>query len=165
MVKESVITLEQKAPSERFQRIKKELLSTPVHLCPERAVIITDYFKHHDKHSEPMVIRKSRALRYLLQHKSVHIYPDELIVGNMGSHRISALIQPELSGDKGVNILSGLMKGFFSSGGMELQLNVLDPEMLKDARRNPGKYPGSWWYVYRAIAPISMTSPMPQSSR
>ena len=98
MLKESVRTFEQRAPSERFQRIKKELLSTPVHLCPERAVIITDFFKHHDKRSDPMVIRRARALRYLLQHKSVRIYPDELIVGNMGSHRISALIQPELSG-------------------------------------------------------------------
>ncbi|MBM3158002.1 MAG: formate acetyltransferase, partial [Chloroflexi bacterium] len=46
-----------------------------------------------------------------------------------------------LSGDKGVNVLTGLMKGFFGAGGMELQLNVLDPEMLEDARRNPGKYP------------------------
>jgi formate C-acetyltransferase len=47
-----------------------------------------------------------------------------------------------LAGDRGVNILSALVKGFFDSGGMELQLNVLDPEMLEDALRNPGKYPG-----------------------
>jgi formate C-acetyltransferase len=46
-----------------------------------------------------------------------------------------------LAGDRGVNILSGLVKGFFASGGMEMQLNILDPEMLQDARRNPGKYP------------------------
>jgi len=98
MVREHIETLEKKAPSERFQRIKSELLSTPVHLCPERAYLVTDYYKHHNKHSEPMVIRRAKALRYLLKHKSVHIYPDELIVGNMGRHRISALIQPELSG-------------------------------------------------------------------
>jgi pyruvate formate-lyase/glycerol dehydratase family glycyl radical enzyme len=46
-----------------------------------------------------------------------------------------------LAGDQGVNILVALVKGFFDSGGMEMQLNVLDPEMLEDARRNPGKYP------------------------
>jgi len=47
-----------------------------------------------------------------------------------------------LAGDQGVNILTALAKGFFESGGMEMQLNVLDPDMLEDARRNPGKYPG-----------------------
>ncbi|MCD6281315.1 MAG: hypothetical protein J7J85_06880 [Deltaproteobacteria bacterium] len=47
-----------------------------------------------------------------------------------------------LEGERGKGILKGLVKGFFSSGGMEMQFNVLDPEMLEDARRNPGKYPG-----------------------
>jgi len=46
-----------------------------------------------------------------------------------------------LAGERGVNILSGLVKGFFASGGMEIQLNVLDPAMLEDARLHPGKYP------------------------
>ncbi len=89
---------EERVYSHRFQRIKQELLSTPVYLCPERAYLITDYFRRHDDSKEPMVIRKAKALRYVLQHKSVRIYPDELIVGNMGSQRISALIQPELIG-------------------------------------------------------------------
>jgi formate C-acetyltransferase len=47
----------------------------------------------------------------------------------------------ELSGDKGIEVLSGLVKGFFDGGGMELQFNVLDPEMLVDAKAHPGKYP------------------------
>ena len=97
-MREPVTTLEERGECQRFKRIKQELLSTPVYLCPERAYLITDYFKHHDDSTEPMVIRKAKALRHLLQHKSVHIYPDESIVGNMGSQRISALIQPELSG-------------------------------------------------------------------
>jgi len=46
-----------------------------------------------------------------------------------------------LAGDEGVNVLAGLIKGFFAYGGMEMQLNVLDPEMLEDARRHPGEYP------------------------
>ncbi len=47
-----------------------------------------------------------------------------------------------VSGDRGIAILESLMKGFFSSGGLEMQMNVLDASMLTDARRNPGKYPG-----------------------
>jgi formate C-acetyltransferase len=47
-----------------------------------------------------------------------------------------------LTGEKGVDILTGLVQGFFSQGGMQIQCNVLDPEVLEDARRNPGKYPG-----------------------
>jgi formate C-acetyltransferase len=46
-----------------------------------------------------------------------------------------------LAGDEGVNILASLVKGFFKNNGMEMQFNVLDPEMLEDACRNPGKYP------------------------
>jgi formate C-acetyltransferase len=84
--------------SERFDRIKKLLLSTPIYLCPERAYLVTDYFKHHDDVKNSMVIRKAKALCHILGHKSVHIYPDELIAGNIGSRRISALIQPELAG-------------------------------------------------------------------
>ena len=83
---------------ERFLRIKEALLSSPVHLCPERAILITDFFKKHDRKKEPMVVRKARALRYLLQNKSVQIWPEELIVGNVGTKRNSAIIQPELAG-------------------------------------------------------------------
>jgi pyruvate formate-lyase/glycerol dehydratase family glycyl radical enzyme len=82
----------------RFDRIKKELLTKPVELCPERALLITEYFKKHDNKKEPMIIRKAKALRYLLQNKSATIFDDELIVGNIGSKRKSVIIQPELAG-------------------------------------------------------------------
>ncbi|MDY6795719.1 MAG: pyruvate formate lyase family protein [Actinomycetota bacterium] len=84
--------------SRRFQRIKDELLSTPVYMCPERALLVTKFFKRHDNPSDPMIVRKAKALRYILNHKSVRIYPDELIVGNVGTRRISAITQPELAG-------------------------------------------------------------------
>ncbi len=86
------------AEPSRFARIKRDLLSSKVHLCTERASLITDYFKRHDFPSDPMVVRKARALRHLLSRKSVRIFADELIVGNVGSKRKSAIIQPELSG-------------------------------------------------------------------
>lgn len=85
-------------PPERFERIRNALLSQGVRLCTERARLVTDFFKKHDNPDEPMVIRKARALRYVLQNKSVKIFPDELIVGNIGSHRKSTILQPELAG-------------------------------------------------------------------
>ena len=90
--------LERGKRSLRFQRIKEELLSAPVRLCLERAELITRFFRHVNNPTEPVIIQKAKALRYLLQHKSVHIFSDELIGGNVGRHRRSALIQPELSG-------------------------------------------------------------------
>jgi formate C-acetyltransferase len=61
----------------------------------------------------------------------------------MNGYALNLRFDPEtVAGEKGVNILSSLVQGFFSQGGMEMQLNVLDPEMMEDARRNPGKYPG-----------------------
>lgn len=83
--------------SERFASIKKTLLSTQPCLDLERALLITDYFKHHDNPRDPMIVRKAKAFRHLLSHKSVRIYRHELIVGNMGSSRISAILQPELA--------------------------------------------------------------------
>jgi formate C-acetyltransferase len=85
-------------PSHRFERIKVELLSAPVHLCLERAELITTFFRRFIDPTETVIIQKAKALRYLLQHKSVRIFADELIAGNVGRHRKSALIQPELSG-------------------------------------------------------------------
>ena len=82
----------------RFERIKGELLASPMYLCPERALLVTEYFKKFDNPSEPMVVRKARAFKHLLSRKSVQIFPDELIVGNVGSRRKSAIMQPELSG-------------------------------------------------------------------
>jgi formate C-acetyltransferase len=46
-----------------------------------------------------------------------------------------------LEGEKGVDVLRGLVQGFFDSGGMEVQFNIVDPHVLEDARSHPGKYP------------------------
>jgi pyruvate formate-lyase/glycerol dehydratase family glycyl radical enzyme len=85
-------------PPERFTRIKKDLMSAKVHLCPERAFLITEYYKKFDDPGEAMIIRKAKALRHVLKNKSVKIFDGELIAGNVGSMRKSAIIQPELSG-------------------------------------------------------------------
>lgn len=51
-----------------------------------------------------------------------------------------------LRGDHGKDILQALLLTYFKKGGMQVQLNVLDTEMLKDAKLYPEKYP---WLIVR----------------
>jgi pyruvate formate-lyase/glycerol dehydratase family glycyl radical enzyme len=82
---------------ERLETIRQDLLNSKNELCPERAYLITEFFKHHNDRSEPVVVQKARALAYLLEHKKVSIFPGELIVGNAGTGRKVCIIQPELA--------------------------------------------------------------------
>ena len=81
----------------RIERIQRAIGASPVQLCPERADLITAYAREHDDPSLPLPVRKARALEYLLTRKAVRIWPDELIVGNPGTHRRSCILQPELA--------------------------------------------------------------------
>ena len=82
---------------ERLRRIRADLAASRIHLCPERACLVTEFYQKHDDPNEPVVVRKARALRFLLTRKAVRIYPGELIVGNPGTGRISCILQPELA--------------------------------------------------------------------
>lgn len=45
-----------------------------------------------------------------------------------------------LKGHKGIDILSNLIETYFLSGGMQVQLNVVDKKTLLEAKRNPERY-------------------------
>lgn len=45
-----------------------------------------------------------------------------------------------LRGKTGTILLEGLIKGYFQQGGMQTQINVLDPKILLDARKNPDNH-------------------------
>jgi formate C-acetyltransferase len=46
-----------------------------------------------------------------------------------------------LRGKTGLAALGSLLKTYFRRGGMQVQINVLDPEVLMEARDNPDLYP------------------------
>ncbi len=47
-----------------------------------------------------------------------------------------------ISGPKGREILKQLIKGYFEKGGMEIQINVQDSDILRRAKEYPAEYPG-----------------------
>ena len=46
-----------------------------------------------------------------------------------------------LKGEKGASLLDALLKTYFERGGMQVQVNAFDPQILVEARNDPHKYP------------------------
>ncbi len=46
-----------------------------------------------------------------------------------------------IRGENGLKALVSTLKTYFDLGGFAVHYNVLDTEVLQDAKRNPGKYP------------------------
>lgn len=47
-----------------------------------------------------------------------------------------------VEGKSGRSALSGIFKAYFDQGGMQVQVNVLDADMLREARKDPFAHPG-----------------------
>ena len=47
-----------------------------------------------------------------------------------------------VEGEKGLNIIEGVIKTFFDHGGEHIQINVVDTKTLRDAQKNPENYKG-----------------------
>jgi formate C-acetyltransferase len=42
----------------------------------------------------------------------------------------------------GTRLLDGLTRGYFRAGGQQVQYNIVDPEVLIDAKRHPERHRG-----------------------
>ena len=82
----------------RLARLHNELLTARKSVCVERARYLTEYMKGPHVWFEPAVVRRAKAVSHILKKASVRIYPDELLVGNLTSKRVGAIIYPEFLG-------------------------------------------------------------------
>jgi pyruvate-formate lyase len=83
--------------TERVHRLQERYLATPPAIDAERAVIITRSYQETE--GEPMILRRAKALKKLLNEMTIWIAEDELIVGNQAKVARSAPIFPEFSYD------------------------------------------------------------------
>lgn len=84
--------------NKRLKNLQHEVEGAAPSICTERAVLITEYFRNKVNQKKPLVIQKAEALAHVLTHKSVKIYPGELIVGSTTSKRKAGPLYPELHG-------------------------------------------------------------------
>ena len=66
--------------SERVGRLRQRSLESPSTLSIERAQLTTEFYQQ-DMGPVSAPIRRALAFKYLMEHKTVYIGDDELIVG------------------------------------------------------------------------------------
>ena len=81
---------------ERIKRLREQSLKAVPCVDPERALLITEFYKSGitDRLSPP--VRRALAFKYLLEHKTICINEGELIVGERGSAPKATPTYPEI---------------------------------------------------------------------
>jgi pyruvate-formate lyase-activating enzyme len=81
----------------RVKAIQKAIRTSPRHFCMETAKLKTEFYKKHG-FNKPPHIHRAESLEYLLQNKTVKVYPKELLVGNFTAHRVACQLWIEYYG-------------------------------------------------------------------
>lgn len=84
------------AREKRTKKLNDAMRSVKPEICIERARLITESYKQTQ--GMPYIIRRAKGLKYLLEHMTIFIDDEELIVGNHGSKPRSAPLFPEFGG-------------------------------------------------------------------
>jgi pyruvate-formate lyase len=85
-----------KAMNERTRRLRQASLEAEPSLSSERAELLTDFYQAElGRHSVPVL--RALAFRHLCQHKTLHLGPEELIVGERGPAPKVVPTYPELT--------------------------------------------------------------------
>jgi formate C-acetyltransferase len=92
-VPQAATRLPESAASTRVERLLHRRLHTQPQVCVERARYYTQSMRNTE--GEPQVVRQAKALAHVLDNLTVHIQPDEIIVGAITSKVLGAGLYPE----------------------------------------------------------------------
>jgi formate C-acetyltransferase len=84
--------------TDRLARLRSAVQGAQQGICPERAIIWTEYHRNRGNKKKPAAVRIAEALSKVLMEKTIAIHPDEIIVGNYTSKRVGGSLYPELHG-------------------------------------------------------------------
>ncbi len=69
--------------NQRIQRLKERLKVEKYPICVEKSLLVMESYRQTE--GEPQVVRRAKATAHYLDHKTIFIDDDELIVGNVAS--------------------------------------------------------------------------------
>src|SRR5271157_954831 len=79
----------------RVKKLREQSVNTKPYITPERAILITNFYRNVDRQlSAP--VQRALALKYLLENKKIHIRAGELIVGERGPAPKAVPTYPEI---------------------------------------------------------------------
>jgi pyruvate formate-lyase/glycerol dehydratase family glycyl radical enzyme len=82
---------------ERIRKLREHSLSIKPYITPERAKLITEFYKSDAANKVSSPVRRALAFKYLLENKEVCINEDELIVGERGPAPRATSTYPEIT--------------------------------------------------------------------
>jgi len=82
---------------ERIKKLREQSINTAPYITPERAKLITEFYKSDIAQKVSAPVRHALAFKYLLEHKSVCINEGELIVGERGPAPRASPTYPEIT--------------------------------------------------------------------
>ncbi|MCU0461181.1 MAG: glycyl radical protein [Bacteroidales bacterium] len=83
--------------SPRVKKLREESLNAVEKLSPERALLMTQFYKSDEAHGLSAPVLRAKAFKYLLSNKKLYIGDGELIVGERGPAPKETSTYPEIS--------------------------------------------------------------------
>ena len=83
--------------NERIRKLREQTMDTKPFISPERAVLITEFYKSHLAGKVSPPVKRALAFRFLLEHKKICINNGELIVGERGPDPKATPTYPEIT--------------------------------------------------------------------
>lgn len=82
--------------NERINKLRNETLNTHPSISPERARLLTEFYKQTENETLSVPVRRALAFQYLLENKTLYVSEGELIVGERGPAPHSTPTYPEI---------------------------------------------------------------------
>lgn len=83
--------------NDRIKRLREESIRAVPSITPERALLITEFYKSNDAYRVSTPVRRALAFKYIMERKAVWIGAGELIVGERGPSPKAVPTYPELT--------------------------------------------------------------------
>jgi len=81
----------------RIKKLRQQSLEAIYTISAERAILVTDFYKHHVSPADSIPVQRAKAFHYILSNKAIGINDDELIVGERGPAPKSTPTYPEIN--------------------------------------------------------------------